>query len=256
MKQQEPVTSMRDALAGAGGDFASDFCQWVKANYFTAWRSHRAEPVEYEDAELFPSVRFSATQELLAGSARFTGMVQPLSSQYYRAVRGLDTVAFVVGNVDISAGIGRKSEGVGFELDVRETAPDAGWQTLTNGWAYRFSAAVPNALCLSVLDAGAMLTETLREPWPNPLRLHESARIHFPLPRDLKVNRVQLSIFTPAMLQIFQQDDVPVQLDDMTGAYVAWDINAGVKEVASGVYFYLLNYDGETRLGKFAVIGR
>ncbi|MCZ7556343.1 MAG: hypothetical protein M5R41_08080 [Bacteroidia bacterium] len=257
LKQKESITAMRDGLASAGGDFASDFCTWAKVNYFTGWRWNRLDPVEYSDGEMFPSVVFTATQPLNAGSALFNGTVLPLSSQYFRVARGLDTVAFVVSNVDMSAALARSGSGVGFTLEVRETAPDASWQSLTNGWAYKFTAATGNALCMHVLDAGATQDDRLREPWPNPLLLAESSRMHFPLPRNLAVNRVELVVYTVGMVELYRKDNLPVQLDDLIGAYVAWDIQAGEgTDLASGVYFYVLSYGSERRSGKFAVIGR
>ncbi len=257
MKHKEPVASMRDALAAAGGDFTSDFCTWTKTNYFTGWRWDRLDPAEYPDGETFPSVKFAATQPLTAGSASFSGLVQPLASQYLRVARGLDTVAFVVSNVDLSSAIARSTQGVGFELEVRESAPDASWQSLTNGWAYKFTPVLANALCMNVLDAGTTPTNKLREPYPNPLLLAESSRMHFPLPRDIAVNRVELAIFSVGMNEIYRKDNLPVQLDDVIGAYVAWDVDAGDGvALASGVYFFVLSYEGEKRFGKFAVIAR
>ncbi len=257
MKQQDPVTVMRDVLALVGGDFSSDFCAWTKTNYFTAWRSDRIDPVEYEDAEIFPAVKLAAMQELIGGNARFTGLVYPLSAQYLRVARGLDSVTFVVSNVDITSGIARSAQPVGFELDIRENAPDDSWHSLTNGWAYRFTSVVPNALCMHVLDAGTLPTDKLCEPYPNPLLLAETSRIHFPLPRDILVNRVELSVYSASMEQIYTRSDVAVQLDDTIGAYVAWDVATGdAEDLASGVYFYVLSYSGEKRMGKFGVVAR
>ncbi|MBE0556527.1 MAG: hypothetical protein IH628_04770 [Proteobacteria bacterium] len=146
---------------------------------------------------------------------------------------------------------------MGFDLEVRESAPDASWQGLTNGWAYKFTPVVANALCMNVLDAGTTPTNKLREPYPNPLLLAESSRMHFPLPRDIAVNRVELAVFSVGMNEIYRKDNLPVQLDDVVGAYVAWDVDAGDGvALASGVYFFVLSYEGEKRFGKFAVIAR
>ncbi len=257
MKQREPVTVMRDELALAGGDFSSDFCTWTETNYFTAWRSDRIDPAEYEDAGIFPAVKLEATQELIGGDAKFSGLVYPLSAHYVRVARGLDSVTFVVSNADITSAIARSAQPVGYELEVRDNAPDDSWHSLTNGWSYKFASVVPNALCLHVLDAGTLPTDKLREPYPNPLLLAETSRIHFPLPRNIPVNRVELSVYSAGMEQIYHKDDVAVQLDDMIGAYVAWDVATGdAEDLASGVYFYVLSYSGEKRMGKFGVVAR
>lgn len=256
MKQREAIVSMRDGLSVNGGDFSTDFCDWARVNHATAWRSPEPARREYEDAPLLPSVKFHASLEFIGGLARINGMLQPLSSQYSRVARGLDTVSFVVSNVDIAAAMNRSGNAIAYEIEVRDNAPGVeGFQPLSNGWYYRFTAAVSNVLCMQVLDSGAVVTTVERQVFPNPLLLKESSRLHFPLPRNTQSNRAELVIYTTSMNEVYRRADIPVELSDMMGAFVSWDVLADGANVGSGVYFYVLTVGGERRVGKFAIIG-
>jgi len=257
MRRHEPIRAMRDAIASFGGDFSTEFCDWSKYNYFTASRAERLDPPMYEDAAIFPYMKLHATQEFLAGFARLSGAPHPLSAQYVRVARGLDSITFAIANVDLEAAMNRGGEGIPFELEVRETALDASWLTLSNGWAYKFTAAAPNALCLRVLDGGIMITREQRDPFPNPFDPMESSRMHFPLPRDVTVNRADLAVYTVSMDLVASKDNLTVMLLDDLGAAVSWDVMSDDgKPLGTGVYFYVLHYGSETVTGKFAVIAR
>jgi hypothetical protein len=48
-----------------------------------------------------------------------------------------------------------------------------------------------------------------------------------------------------------------IELDDVTGAHVAWDGRGDNGDfLSTGIYFYYLKYGGETITGKIAVVAR
>ena len=259
MRQVEPVTATRNAIRDhqpVGGDFASDFCSWTTQNYFTGYRAERKSPNSYIDAAQLASVN-PTSLELVAASARMTGTLLPLCAAYLRVYRGLDSLTFVVSNSDIPSAIARSGTGVSYELEVRSTGYDDSWISLSNGWAYKFTASQPNALCVTLLEGGSAAMVERDVPFPNPFIPREHTRMQFPIPRDAEANRADLYLFSPSMEKVFGRESIAIELDDMTGAHVSWDGRGeGGDYLSSGVYFYVLQYGGERVTGKIAVVKR
>ncbi|MBN1447498.1 MAG: hypothetical protein JXA28_06175 [Bacteroidetes bacterium] len=258
MRRHEPVTAMRDAIRDhqPGGDIEADFCSWTAHNYFTGYRAGRKDPNIYDDAGRFPSIKPTAV-ELVAEAATLTGTLLPLSSTYVRVFRGLDSLTFVISNSDIPSAISRSGAGVSYELTVRSQGYDGSYMTLSNGWAYKFTASAPNALCVSLLEGGSAAVVERDAPFPNPFYPRENARMQFPIPRNVSANRADLFLYTVSMNKVFGREGMSIELDDITGAHVAWDGRGDNGDfLSTGIYFYHLKYGGETITGKIAVVAR
>jgi hypothetical protein len=257
MRKTEPMTSMRDGIQARGGDMAADLCGWAQANFFTGYRAALQSPPPYDDAPALAAAQMHARQELVGTSATLSGRVAPTGSMYLRVFRGIDTVSFVVANSSVSGAISRSSAGVEYQLEIRAIGADASFTPLNNGWAYRFTAAEPNALCLLVLEGGASGIVERDLPFPNPFNPNEFSRMQFPVPRDVPVNRADLYVFSVSMNRVALRESQPIELDDALGAFVGYDATTDAGEkLPSGVYFYHLKYGSETRTGKFAVVQR
>ena len=254
MRQQEPMVSMRDAIQGRGGDMGADLCGWAEANFFTGYRAALQSPPPYDDAPFLAAAQMHARPEPVRSSATTHGPVPPTGSMYVRVFRGLDTVSFAVANSSVSGAIARDGVGVGFQLEVRKDQAE-GWTPLDNGWAYRFTADAPNALCLIVLEGGTSGTVVRDLPFPNPFNPAEFSRLYIPLPRNVAVNRADLYVYTVSMDLVARRESQPIELDNTLGAFVGYDVRSDAGEVLpSGVYFYHLRYGNEKETGKFAVV--
>lgn len=258
MRQIEPMTAMRDAIQTRGGDMAADLCAWAGANYFTGYRAGFITPPRtqvYDDGPVLAHSKVHASQELVGNSAVLNGTVAPTGALYLRVFRGLDTVSFVVANTDVAGAIARNGLGIGFELEVITSGADEHHTALDNGWAYRFSPAVSNVLCLTVLDGGSSSTVHRDLPFPNPFRTREFSRLQFPLPRDITSNRADLYIYSVSMDLVARRESQPIELDDALGAFVGFNgKNDQGGTLPSGVYFYHLRYGNDTKTGKFLVV--
>jgi hypothetical protein len=254
----EPITAMRDAIRDhrpVGGDMASDVCNWVATNYFTSYRAGMRQPPVYSDAALLPVMQMASSVELVAESANLTGVLLPLGAHYVQVFRGIDTLSFSVTNSDIASAISRTAAGVAYDLEVRRSGYDDEYTQLSNGWAYKFSAATANALCVSLLEGGTAAIVERTAPFPNPFNPREFSRMQFPMPRTLAVNRADLYIYAISMDRMLGREGVAIELDDETGAFVGWDGRGDDGEfLPSGVYLYVINYQGGTVKGKFAVV--
>ena len=255
MRQVEPMTAMRDVIQARGGDMAADLCAWAGANFFTGYRTGLVTPPAYDDAPALALASMHASQELVGASAVVNAAVAPTGAVYVRIYRGIDTVSFVVANTNVAAAIARNGLGVGFELEVVTTGADEHHTALNNGWAYRFTAAEPNALCLTVLEGGSSAVVNRDLPFPNPFRTREFSRLHFPLPRDVSSNRADLYIYSVGMDLVARRESQPVELDDTLGAFVGFNGKSDQgKTLPTGVYFYHLRYGDEKKTGKFLVV--
>ena len=258
-RQVEPLTAMRNAIrdhSPLGGDMAADLCSWAEANFFTGYRAERQDPVIYDDAAMLSTMRFASTVELLGEHAQLTNILNPLGSHYLRVFSGVDTLSFVVSNIDLPAAIERSTTGVEYAVDVRRGDED-GYTPLSNGWSYRFSATKENALCISLLEGGTAAAVERTAPFPNPFNPREFSRMQFPVPRNLTVNRVDLLIYSASMDLMRRQESTAVELGDDVGAFVAWDGRGDNGNfLSSGIYIYYIKYNGGSITGKFAVVVR
>ncbi|MBR9975869.1 MAG: hypothetical protein KFF77_09840 [Bacteroidetes bacterium] len=255
MRQIEPITAMRDAIQARGGDMGADLCGWAEANFFTGYRALLPSPPQYDDAPFLATAQMHARQELVGNSALLSGAVGATGSMYLRVFRGLDTVSFVVANSSVASAISRNGSGVGYDLEVRANAADQAFTPLNNGWSYRLTADEPNALCLKVLEGGASGVVERDVPFPNPFNPAEFSRLHFPLPRDVVVNRADLYVYTVSMDLVSRREAMPIELDNTLGAFVGYDVRSDAGQILpSGVYFYHLRYGDEEITGKFAVL--
>jgi hypothetical protein len=260
MRRLEPVTATRNAIRDhqpMSGDFASDFCSWAAANFFIGYRSEKAEQQPYADAALFADMQITSSVEFVAETAHLTGLVPPLGAHYLQVYRGVDTLSFVVANTDIAEAITRSAVRVEYDLEVRRSGYDESFTRLSNGWAYKFSAAKENALCVSLLDGGSAAVVERTAPFPNPFNPNEFSRMRFPVPRNIPVNRADLYIYSVSMDLLRRDENAAIELDDESGAFVGWDGRGDDGDfLGSGVYIYTLRYSGGSITGKFAVVVR
>ncbi|MCB2204978.1 hypothetical protein KQI65_09535 [bacterium] len=260
MKQLEPITATRDAIRDHqphSGDMAADVCNWARANFFIGYRAGKITSPVYDDAADFRKMSISASVELVGESATLTNLLSPLSAHYLQVYSGVDTLSFVVANTDIASAITRSAQSVQYELIVRRAGYDDSYTKLSNGWAYRFNVARENALCVSLVDGGTAAVVERTAPFPNPFNPREFSRMSFPLPRNIPVNRANLYIYSVSMNLLVRKENVAIELDDNTGVFVGWDGRSDNGEfLGSGVYIYMLTYQGGSETGKFAVVTR
>lgn len=255
MRQIEPITAMRDAIQSRGGDMGADLCAWAEANFFTGYRASLLTPPPYDDAPFLAPAQMHAKQELVGSSALLSGAVGATGSMYLRVFRGLDTVSFVVANSSVASAIIRNGVGVDYDLEVRGDQANPEFTALENGWSYRFTVDEPNLLCLKVVEGGTSGTVERDLPFPNPFNPAEFSRLHFPLPRNVVVNRADLYVYTASMDLVSRRESQPIELDNTLGAFVGYDVRSDAGQILpSGVYFYHLRYGDEKITGKFAVL--
>ncbi|MBE0643149.1 MAG: hypothetical protein IH600_03630 [Bacteroidetes bacterium] len=255
MRSIEPITALRTSVAAKGAEYAQVFCQWGETIYYTGYRAGRITPQFYDHAAEFPTVRFQADLGMTGSEVEFAASVMPLASMYFRTHRGLDTVAVLVSNPDLDAASRREKSGKGFRLRVRTAGADGDWRALDNGWSYRMES--DHDFCIRVLEGGAATTADRDLPFPNPFLPDGISRVYFPLPRSITVNRGTLRIFSASMDLVTAEEDLPIQVDALTGVTVSWDGRAANGAMApSGVYFYSVHWNGGEKTGKFALIRR
>ena len=81
--------------------------------------------------------------------------------------------------------------------------------------------------------------------------------MQFPIPRNARDNRADLFLFSPSMDKVFGREGLEIELDDVTGAHVAWDGRGDDGNfLSTGIYFYHIRYGDETKTGKIAVVVR
>ncbi|MBL0173896.1 MAG: hypothetical protein IPP94_01310 [Ignavibacteria bacterium] len=252
MKQSDPVTSLDEALRGlpAPSDLGTEYCRLWRWCYFTGTRTNQAVGGErFQNAADFPLAKL-ASDLPVNDKVTFTGALPPLSSMYARASSGGDAVAFSVTNGDVSGAVQKSMAGVAFTLEAGPAVSGAGAIPIGNGWSYKFTPSAP-VFCVSVLG---VLSEGAGVS-PNPFRPEKDGVIRFGVKGNFTSPRVTLTVFTASMSRVIRLGDMLIDSDASFGRFVSWNgIGDDGELIPSGVYFYTLDGDDATFVGKFAVI--
>lgn len=250
------LTANDRALWTQQSDLASEYCTFALWNYYTSYRAFFANTSEtYLEANAYPLVGIRNTQEILNGSAHVEGKLPPLSTSYVQVYKGVDTVTFIVANINVTGAFTRSTVETGYTLDVQQTGGDGSFKQLSNGWRYKFTPEVQGDFCVTAVVSNSVQGEVDLPPYPNPFSPHTDNYITFVVPKNVQQTTVQLTILSPSVDLIY--DGTVKVFRESNLAKVKWDgrANSG-SYAASGMYIYVLSYGGEVKTGKFSLINK
>ena len=246
------------------GGLSAALSQFAVWNYFTGLRAREGYYAEGEKYPLVPTRDLEVDDGV---SARDAYDLDATASAYVRLQPRLRGGGV---NLSFSAGRGlwrRQLLLVGPDSVVVRTLNDeetsvAGWDQYRevvmvitsgeeSGFAYEYALEVEYDPQLT--DAPPALTSVLRPPMPNPFHASsdEEVRIVFDLAKASKETRI--SVYAAAGELVWQT--APASRAARQGHSVAWDgRNAAGKRVAAGMYYLVLEADGQIATRTLAVL--
>ncbi len=251
----KPLDASDKALQAAQSDFATEFCAFTRWNYYTSYRTVLGSSDEmYPEAAKYRSITFQSTVELLNGTASFSNELPPLASNYVRVYKGIDTVTFIIANIDMSHAFKKELARSSYSLEVKQKNFDDGYQKLSNGWGFKFIPQYQNTFCMKAIVGVQQPCDYALDAFPNPFNPAIHNYVTIPLPCSITRSTVQLNIHTVSFDQIYQNDNVKV-VREAGVTKIKWDgrTNDG-SVIKSGVYIYSVAFGDEMQMGKLAVI--
>lgn len=253
IRTYEPLIAFDQALKTDQSNFGVEYCAFSLWNYFTSYRTKVGDA--YPEARNYPAVSFMQGKELLNGSMVFSDQLTPLATHYLRCYKGVDTVSFIIANINFTDAALRKLTQASYQLEVRQSNFDQTFTPLSNNWGYKFTVQGQNVFCVQVLVSDVPSGGPVVDAYPNPFNPGTDNFITFTLPPTVSYNKINLSIFSTT-LDLFFQEEVPVKREGGV-VKVLWDGKTKDNTfVGSGVFFYTLTYGDEVKIGKFAVLNR
>jgi hypothetical protein len=247
---RSPILSMKTVLESNGtslGKEFSEFCYW---NYFTGPRGDSVK--YYPDSRLFPIVDIR-DRELLGNSAVLYQYPCPgFTVNYLQSIHVVDTVSFIIANVNMDDALGSQSNTYGYQLSA-SLSPISGASSLSNGWYVNFTVADPsNWNFIAILSS----TSSNNGPivcFPNPFHPTSALLMIGPITLSPGDKTPELSVLSASNKVVFSGN---LSVQSFNGnTYAVWNgKDARGEIVASGIYIYFLSTEGRLAKGKFAVI--
>ncbi len=246
----KPILAEKTVLEKNNTSLAKEFSEFCYWNYFTG---RRADSVRYyADARLFPSVNIREQQTLGNAASVFQYSCKGFGVNYLQVLKGADTAAFIVANVNMDDALGSQSNLYTYQLRASLSAIDGGTQ-LANGWSTNFSVPDPVNWISTFVLPSAMAATPAVVCYPNPFHPATSPLYIGPIVLASAKEAPQLTVYSASYDGIYS-GAVPVR-SFSGGTYAVWDgKNSHGDLAASGVYLYMLTAGDSVVKGKFAVV--
>ena len=245
IRQMHPLDAIDRALRDYGSTFEQELAEFNLWKFYTGTRA-RKEHYFLEGAH-YPMLREKTPAVRHMGETLLRDPDVATQTLHFHAVitEEQDTVYFLVCNVDERVA----SEGMFYELTVYsqhrpETTP------IGNGLWYRLESNNPSAWKVFPVYKQTPVADRRVIVYPNPFRTEQTSTLSFVVDTD---DEVDLTIFSSDMRLVFDGALSPVRAFDKS--IVRWNgLDNTDRQVASGVYIYILQYDDRISKGKITLI--
>lgn len=248
-----PLRAMDNALQIYQSTFRQAFAEWTLWNYFTGSRSDSLQ--YYPEGSHYPYVS-QVPVDFNPPSRTLVGWVNTLGSRYHQVLAANDTLILILPNVNFTAGLAGDMSAYNYTLLLSNQALDESYRPTPVGVYFKLDVADPtNWSSPWAIVRGGVIPSTIPPgiPFPNPFFADGRANLYIPV-NISGPTQGQLSILTSSMDLVFSQTIDPVTPRPGQQAF-AWNgrTNKG-NIVQTGVYFFVLEVQGQTLNGKIAVV--
>ncbi len=257
MASEPAIPSIEDAFKSAGTSAPSAFQLFSESNYFTGYRTLLASQFNvttYPLAVYYPLAALDGAGTLSESGVTFSARALHMTEHFFQVYAGPDTVGVAVSNNNLTAAAAYDTSTYPFSLGISNGSVDCVRQ-LSGGNCLFFDVPdYPNWSLVPFISGNALVEQT---------------NLVFPQPFDPSVQQVKIPYpFTEtsgATLSVYDmsgdlvnklQGDVNV-MRYLRGTYFVWDgRNSAGRNVASGVYIYVVSDGSKSAVGKIAVVRR
>lgn len=247
-----PLQAMDNALQAYQSTFRQAFTEWTLWNYFTGARSDSLQ--YYPEGSHYPNVLLTPVDFDQTFRA-FMSSVSTLGSRYHQVLASSDTLILVLANVDFIAGLVGNMNAHEYSLLLSNRALDELYRSTPAGVYFKLDVSDPTNWSPGVIVRGGVIPSTIPEgvPFPNPFLVDGKTSIYIPVKISGSAQG-QLSVLSSNMDLVFAQTVNPVSPGPGQLAF-AWNGRTNHGDIAqTGVYFFVLEVQGRTLTGKFAIV--
>ncbi len=246
IKEMHPIDAIDRALRDYGSTLEQDLAEFNLWKFYTG---SRARPDKFFiDGADYPMLTEKTPAIQHIGETMFRDVDVQTQTIHYHAIITVeqDTVYFLVCNVENN--VSDNDEGF-YELTVfSERRPDT--LPIGNGLWYRLESNNPSVWKIFPLYMESPVADERISVYPNPFRTGQASSVSFVVDT---AEEVDLTIFSSDMRLVFDGNLTPDRTFDRS--VVRWNGRDNRdRQVASGVYFYVLHYSNTVAKGKVTLI--
>ncbi|MGK9368813.1 MXAN_6640 family putative metalloprotease [Melioribacter sp. Ez-97] len=253
MKEERALYAIADAIKEYGSDFKTEFAEFSNWIYFTGYRS---KPGKYfEEAENYPVIKPLMNIDFDKPVVSVDINTRPASVNYISFVSLVDTLTAILSNSDVTNGVQNPSSELPLKYFLADH-DDGGYRWITDNYYSKlvcqssFLITENSVLNNRLIDSTTVITRE-EFPFPQPFNYATDNFIYLPSPRSLS-GMADLYVFSIDMDLIFS-GELRVFVSDKN--LIKWDaLDKSGERLSSGIYFYVIKADDETKKGKFVVI--
>ncbi len=253
MKDERALYAIADAIKEYGSDFKKEFAEFSNWIYFTGYRSKPGK--FFEEAENYPLIKPLMNINFDKPIVSVDINTRPASVNYISFISLTDTLTTILTNSDVTNGVQNPSSDLPLTYYLADH-DDGGYRWITNNYYSKlicqssFLITENSVLNNRLMDSTTILTEE-EFPFPQPFNYSSYDFIYLPAPRSIS-GMADLYIFSIDMDLIYSGEHQVLVSDKNL---VKWNVfDNGGKRIPSGVYFYVIKTDDDTKKGKFVVI--
>ncbi len=247
-RREIPVRAIDEELRARGSSLADAWCMFSRALLSTSQRATDTSAWPAFEGAALPPMAFTAAP--MGTPAMLADDMHPLSAYYYAFIPSgtADTVFSVVTSRDTVRGLQRDTSATHFALRVGagESIPI----TRTNV-AYTFAPDAP-VFCVDCFRDQVDRTGD-RPPYPDPFVADGIHTLFFPTEAPVHPKSVDLAIYTVSGTRLYHASLSPETVNGIEG--VSWSgMTDDGRLAAPAVYVTMVTVNGDTRVGKIAVV--
>ncbi|MBM2839669.1 MAG: hypothetical protein HW412_197 [Bacteroidetes bacterium] len=255
IRDARPLLAMDNALQEVTSSFRQSFSEWSLWNFFTGTRDDTTGRY-YPEGSFYPlmsqtPVSFSPPSRAVAGS------LNALAAKYYQVLGGPDTLTLILSNTNFAAGLANSNvqfpytyllninrvddsykstpAGIFFKLDAPDLTNWFTWDVVRNGVGGSGANAIGGAC------------------FPNPFLVDGKTRLRIPITSTVLTTGT-LYVFTSSMDLVYSSELTSRQQFAGQQAF-EWNGTTNNGEIVqTGVYFYTVDVQGQTAMGKIVVV--
>lgn len=264
-RQEPSLKAMNTALANHRSSLKQAMNTFGDWSYFTGYRT---KPGQYfKESANYPLLKPNYTLTLTSNQQMVDLFTDPVSNNFIRFLSDngmtIDTVLIILTNGDIQSAITNMDNTPGAP-DITESArltlfnyaaPDA--KKVANNYYYTLSAAQPDIFLESdifnnnLANGGTFTVSELDFAFPNPFNYSRNQYVYLPVAPN-KLNSAGIRIFTSSMDLVFSgSGNIIPMYDSFTLQWNAMDSKG--RRLATGVYFYVTDSEGNLKKGKIVI---
>jgi hypothetical protein len=253
IRSASPLIAIDHALQGSpfNSSFPTAFAEWTQWNYFTGARS---DADHYPEGSNYPVVVQDAVG-FTPPSRDVSGSLGPLAAKYYQVLGSRDTLTLVLANLNVQAAQTQSGALYPYVYHLNSSQIDPTYTATKANIFYKLEVSDPANW--SSWDGTSVLTFAPAAPYPNPFLPDGTSALYFPVPNLPASQRTPvgtLSVFSSSLDLIYTSAATsPIQRGG--GRVFSWKGITNDNELAqTGVYFYVIDFAGQTTTGKIVLI--